>query len=813
MRRSKAVCRRGTIVPLMAVSVAVMLGFVALAMDVGRLAVARTQCQNAADAAAIAGARTLSTGTAANLATATTNATSAATASSILGVQLQTAEVTTVQHGAYHYDYTHQTFAPVFTNPLPTGDIYNLTQVTITHQVPGTFCNIFGITANTVTATATAAARPRDVVLVLDYSGSMNNESDIWNVESYLGNMINTPNDPDPVVPKFGPYDPTFSSNVNLVCTSTDSRVGGCNISQAVWGMDSTAVMANDYYQNNFGASKSQAFSSAGTTTNAPISGDNYQKANGTWVLTWSDATNASNNFFPSYPNFNGYTQGPGYWGKTFFIWPPQPGATTDWRKLYFKNPDGTPCNDDTALWDSNGNWLNPEDSSGNVNYIINYKAILAWIKQSPNPFPSQLRSGHILFYSAIPSDVPTSNPNSYDYTQANSSITNADQRFWKEYIDYVIGVWKDPYGNTQNPNSPTCSYGPDFTAGSKAIKISGPDYKYQWSYNSFIDPNDNPKRPRHRLWFGPMTMIQYLSDTGLLPGTTHDLSMYAAKMGVNGALLDIQQNHPNDLVSLIMFSRPCYSGDPAGAGQFSVPRVSLTRDYTSLINALWYPPNSSSADVRPWDTNDQHTPRAHGDYCSNTSTDYGLMLAYNQLSGNTALQSAGMGGYGRKGAQKIVILETDGMANQATSATASTSPGAYLSYYNVGTLGTYSASSSSASQSAINVATRICALDTDTGGNGLPGYAHTAGAVQLSCIAFGAIFESTASGSEQASAVSFLASLSSTGGTTFPSSASDPANGYKWCIGTIAQRQAKLQQAFTNILDQTQSIILVPNQ
>ena len=145
----------------MAVSVAVMFGFVALAMDVGRLAVAQTQCQNAADAAAIAGARTLSDGGTTNRAAASTNATGAATASSILGVRLQASEVTTVQHGAYHYDYTQQTFTPVFTNPLPTGDIYNLTQVTITHQVSGTFCRVFGITASTVTATATAAAPPR----------------------------------------------------------------------------------------------------------------------------------------------------------------------------------------------------------------------------------------------------------------------------------------------------------------------------------------------------------------------------------------------------------------------------------------------------------------------------------------------------------------------------------------------------------------------------------------------------------------------------------------------------------------------------
>ena len=46
-------------------------------------------------------------------------------------------------------------------------------------------------------------------------------------------------------------------------------------------------------------------------------------------------------------------------------------------------------------------------------------------------------------------------------------------------------------------------------------------------------------------------------------------------------------------------------------------------------------------------------------------------------------------------------------------------------------------------------------------------------------------------------------------GGTTFPGSASGP-DGYKWCIGTLAQRQSKLRQAFTNVLDQDVGIVLV---
>jgi hypothetical protein len=791
--------------PLLAMSLVALFGCVALAIDVGRLAVANVQCQNAADLAAIAGVRTLGTGTVANQSAATTNAQNAAITNPILGQTLTSAEIA-VTHGAYHYNATSKTFAPQF--PPSGSDNYGLTQVTITHQVSGTFCRIFGVSLSTITATASAAYRPRDVAVVLDYSGSMNNESDIWNCESYLGSMENTPNNADPVFPQFGPYNPSFSANATLQCTSADPRVGMCNATQAVLGIPATA---NDFYQNNFGASGIAAFTPAANTCNAPVSGDNYLTASGNCVLTWSDAVNPSSAFFPGYSNFKGYTQGPGYWGKTFFLWPPQPSG--DWRKLYFELTSGAALNDNTQLWDNNGNWQDPP-----TNYIINYKAILSWIKNTgPNPFPAQLRAGNILYYSSIPSDVPAA---AYDHTQLNSNITGADggstdQRFWKEYIDYVIGVWRDPFGNIQRPGSPTCSYGPDFTAGSgKAIQVSGPDYKYKSSYAAFIDPKDNPQRPRHRLWFGPMTMIQYMSDTGLLPGTTHDISMVVAKLGIAGALQDIQNNHPNDLVSLIMFSRPPFSGEPAGAGQFPYARNNLGGNYTNMANSIWFPPNSSSADVRPWDVNDQQTPRAHGDYDSNTTTDHGLMLAYNQFSCSTALQSAAVGGqsvaaggFGRKGAQKIVILETDGMVNQATNASF-TSAGSYNSYYDLAPLGTVSASGSAANTSALNVVQRICALDSDNT-NG-PGYATAQKPVLIYCIAFGAIFEPTASGSEQANAVAFLQSLATTGGTTFPSSSTDPTYGYLWCIGTLSQRQVKLQQAFINIMDQTESIILV---
>jgi hypothetical protein len=310
------------------------------------------------------------------------------------------------------------------------------------------------------------------------------------------------------------------------------------------------------------------------------------------------------------------------------------------------------------------------------------------------------------------------------------------------------------------------------------------------------------------------MSMIQFMSDTGLLPGTTHDISMICAKLGIAGAMQDIQNNHPNDLVSLCMFSRPPYSGEATAEGQFPYARGNLNNSFASISNSLWYPPNSSAADVRPWDPNDLQAPAAHGDYDANTATDYGLMLAYNQLSSAAALQSANVsgqsvaaGGFGRVGAQKLVILETDGMVNQASTATF-TNAGAYNSYYNLNPFGTVSASGAAADTSALNVGTQICNMTTNASN---PGFSTPQMPVVIQCIAFGAIFEPTASGSEQSSAVAFLQSLSALGGTTFPSSSTDPVNGYKWCIGTLSQRRAKLQQAFTTIMDQAnQSIILV---
>jgi len=945
--------RRGAILPYVAVSLVALLGFIALAIDLGMVMVARTQAQNAADAAAFAGARTLTGGSNPNTTQATANGQTVAGANSVLGTSIP-AENVTMTHGAYHYDPSSQTFSPQYPPVAP--DNYNLSQATISQGNATFFARIFGITSYNVTATAIAAHRPRDTTIVLDYSGSMNNESDLWNCESYQGSFENTSNNTDPVIPQWGSYNTTFSPLCKLQCTSTSDLVGYCNITQSVGGC---GAMVNDYYQNARGSSAVQAFAPATTwpaVINVPAvtlsstqpSGDQAQtsmtdptgasytygqtianaksgRAGGTTVLSVADLipTNyGSGTSAAPYngsklwaPNPNGYTVGPNYWGMTFFTWPPDPsvnsttGVSNDWRQLCFLSSNGTPwynslASNTTATSTSSssspsaypsdnilfaGGTFNPNAPTGN--YQINYKAILAWIsancvQKTPGdgrPFPTVLRSSNQIFYSYIPTDVPV---NSYTWSTLNNTITDPSVRFWKEYIDFVIGVWHDPSGNLWTPATPACSYGGDFTAGASSagsgISVSGPDSTVYLNglvtitnpgagYSSaptvtfsaptgsspvtatgtatiaggsvtgitvtslgsgytsiptitltgggyttkatatlqtftFMNPSDNPKRPRHRFWFGPMTMIQFMSDTGIFPGVTTDVSMLPAKLGIQGALTDIQNNHPNDLVSMLMFSRPHYNGEPAEQGQFTNPVSNLSNNYPSLINSLWFPPNGSTSDVTPWDSNGLNTPHAHGDYDANTATSYGLMLAYNQFSSSNALSSSGQGGLGRNGAQRLIILETDGMANQAStvpfycSGTGGSNP-TNNSYYNIGG-NNASTSTADASQDAVNVATKICALTTDNT-NG-PGFATPSKPVTIQCIAFGALFEPDASGSEGTTAMTLLQDLSAIGGTGFPSSVTDTSSPYyyKICIGTLAQRQAKLQTAFTTIMD-----------
>ncbi|HZY83852.1 MAG TPA: pilus assembly protein TadG-related protein, partial [Gemmataceae bacterium] len=132
IRKSNGDRRKGTILPLAAVSLVSVCGFVALAFDIGLIAVAKTQCQNSADAASMAGARTLDGTPGQNLGpstppytagTAYGNAYAFAEANLIINSPPTSVQI---QMGAWHYDTSKQLFTPNF--PPVSPDNYNLCQ-------------------------------------------------------------------------------------------------------------------------------------------------------------------------------------------------------------------------------------------------------------------------------------------------------------------------------------------------------------------------------------------------------------------------------------------------------------------------------------------------------------------------------------------------------------------------------------------------------------------------------------------------------------------------------------------------------------
>ncbi len=200
--------RRGSIVPLAAISLVALMGMIALGVDLGMLAVARTQCQNAADLSALAGTRLLNGNTADNnRPAAQTFAVTVATNNSVLSVPVATNQVT-VTTGVYRYNSTAQQFAADFSGSKAATESWTAMQVQINTQQPTYFAQVFGISPIAVGATAVAVHRPRDVAIVLDFSTSMQYGSNV-NIRG-VNELTTDPTagsmNPDPNYPQFGPW-------------------------------------------------------------------------------------------------------------------------------------------------------------------------------------------------------------------------------------------------------------------------------------------------------------------------------------------------------------------------------------------------------------------------------------------------------------------------------------------------------------------------------------------------------------------------------------------------------------------------------
>jgi hypothetical protein len=742
-------------------------------------------------------------------------------------------------------------------------------------------------------------------------------------------------------------------------------------------------------------APSNAAFTSAGTSgTSAPVSGDNYLAKNGTagsppatYGQTVQDITNGM--VFRGYQptpyygysggavaNFNGYTQGPNYWGKTFFIWPPDPrgpsatldpnnaanwanNGSYDWRKRFFLKYNTSTgkygwLDHNNLLWNASGAPAtqatpnptpiknSPQGTAGGTSvtvtefgasqtyvYKINYAAILFWLfdsTQAPNPFPTTLQGGRIRYYTNIPNyNDATLNTRWWaadlGTSTSGSALSDLNERFWKDYIDFVLGVQANgagSYANTQNsvpytaligngdcfqwgtfqvsqkPDPPSASpylsgtAAAAYAAGITVMVVNGlPDgplvgdyvtfgtdttHQYQVAsitpstpgpgphtitlnvglatgttvalgaavkFYPYMNYTDNPYRPKHQFWFGPMSMVDYLGNYNLAtavggvahhwwPGNVHEAHSWACKCGVQTAIQDIRNNHPNDFVGMAFFSSPKYSA--SGVGHHNLAVVPMGRNYQGLIDSLWFPPGTvvgGQTEITPYDQNIMEGPRADGGTCPGM----GFMLAYNQLSSSATnlrfyaqpsypLPSAqtpnyrgNAGGLGRNGAQRLVIFETDGFPN--TRAVASTSGSGADTYYQIriqnpantsaGTNVEWPTGGGYANSEVYTVVQQICAMTTATP----PGYSTIRKPAQVQTIGYGSIFDPANAGTAQTTALTFLQTVQNYGGV---SKDQNPANYDPWrqIYGTNAQRVSKMQQAFTNIMQAGVQVSLI---
>jgi Flp pilus assembly protein TadG len=912
--------REAAVLPLVTVCLIALMAFMALAIDIGMMALARTQAQSAADIAALAGARTLTGKSGNNKAGAEAEAREAAMSNSILSQQVTAPKIQAVNIGVYRYNTTSNRFSADFQTAPGVGEAYGASRVVISYKQPTFFARVLGINAMDITAMAVAVHRPRDISIVLDFSGSMKYSSEF----NYpRGGAITGSLNPDPRFPRFGPwsiYPVATASSPNPMQRLTQYVDGGgethaqnnmtmstpngppivdnfqitpgdrtpennafvyrgdlsgllfdinntpiCTPTPADW----TSQYASGYKGDRWPLKKASWSSTNPTaTTYARTVGEMYNLSpvtTATRDALWEkDGYDNSDLTFKNTGGFKGYSMGPGYFGKSFYIWPPDPRYTdgadptninttnpvqdasgkwmADWRKRFYLYPSlsstikGAPLDDNSKLFSTAGLWNDQNLGQTTLNYIPNYDAVLKWLKSGPQVLPASLRAGRVLYYSAIPDTIPMN-----WQTGVVLASATADQRFFKDYIDFVMG--------TSNTTSNTTAAGR--FARARTLYGYGTSNSYSGSYGNsatgkitpkanltgttkpYMAYDDCPIHPRLHTWFGPLSMMGFMGgyvknasnaqeDYNWFAGTTYEAQTWQLKAGIQSALDDIKNNHPNDLASLAFFSS--HNG-------FSTARVPMSTRYDRMKTALFYPfsliDNLSNAntEIRPYSTTTPASANSSGitidNYSGNipladgsTNPAMGLMVSYNQFNWT--------GGYtGRNGAAKIVILETDGVANQTCNGNFTAVSGGNGAYQwtgvangsNVGN-GDYRALNAAISLSHLinqdKAGTKAWpSFPPYVGGTSAPanfynktapGFSTVRQPAYVHTLAFGYLFEDSTTSNMKTLALEFLRNVQMAGGL-----AADPTTGnieeYKRIVGPYDQRIDKLRDALQRIM------------
>jgi len=179
--QSKHYHRRGSVIPLVAVSTTTLLAFTALTIDVGLIYHVRAELQRTADAAALAAASELGAKGADNpLARARMTAADYALRNTVLNEPLRIDPATDVIFGHAHIGPDGKyVFEPTEAFPNAVRVRARRTAGSPAGPVPAFFAGVFGLRSVNVSATATAVLTPRDIAFVLDLSASHNDDSSL----------------------------------------------------------------------------------------------------------------------------------------------------------------------------------------------------------------------------------------------------------------------------------------------------------------------------------------------------------------------------------------------------------------------------------------------------------------------------------------------------------------------------------------------------------------------------------------------------------------------------------------------------------
>lgn len=189
-RRIRSSSRQGNIIALSAAALAMILGFLAFTVDVGFIELTRTQLQAAADASALSAAMELSGTESPSIVRANARAAALDIAARFKNGEKSTLVLnpsTDIQFGRLSYNYDLQQ------NLIQWGDQYtpyNVVRVfarrtagTTNDSLPLFFAPVIGHKTAEIAVDAIATFQPRDIMVVLDYSGSMNDDSSLGAID------------------------------------------------------------------------------------------------------------------------------------------------------------------------------------------------------------------------------------------------------------------------------------------------------------------------------------------------------------------------------------------------------------------------------------------------------------------------------------------------------------------------------------------------------------------------------------------------------------------------------------------------------